>query len=231
MNNLTSDPLFGLILTALVYIIIKKISEKFKMSLLNPIIFSIITIIIILKVFRINYYDYYKGAEILNRLIIPATVALAVPLYNNFHILKKYYKQILFSIFFSSLILTFVSGYIMKFYNLENHIIASMLPKTVTTAIAIGISEKINGIASITVIVVIICGNIGALFGEYIFRLFKIENKIAKGIALGSTSHAVGTSKAIEMGEVEGSMSGLAIIITGIFIVFIVPLVYYVINL
>lgn len=227
--ELTNDPLFGLLLTLLVYILFKKISEKVKLSLLNPIVLSIVLIIIILRMFNIPYENYFKGAEILNRMIVPATVALAMPLYKNFHLLKKYYKQILTGIGISTLLLTFLLGLIMAVIKIDSQILASILPKSVTTAIAVGVSEKINGITSITIITVIVCGNIGAIFGESVFKMFNITNPIAQGISLGTTSHAIGTSKAIEMGEVQGSMSGLAIIITGLFTVLIVPIIYLVI--
>lgn len=179
--------------------------------------------------FNIPYENYFKGAEILNRMIVPATVALAMPLYKNFHLLKKYYKQILTGIGISTLLLTFLLGLIMAVIKIDSQILASILPKSVTTAIAVGVSEKINGITSITIITVIVCGNIGAIFGESVFKMFNITNPIAQGISLGTTSHAIGTSKAIEMGEVQGSMSGLAIIITGLFTVLIVPIIYLVI--
>ncbi|WP_156299411.1 LrgB family protein [Streptobacillus canis] len=227
--ELTNDPLFGLLLTLLVYILFKKISEKVKLSLLNPIVLSIVLIIIILRMFNIPYENYFKGAEILNRMIVPATVALAMPLYKNFHLLKKYYKQILTGIGISTLLLTFLLGLIIAVIKIDSQILASILPKSVTTAIAVGVSEKINGITSITIITVIVCGNIGAIFGESVFKMFNITNPIAQGISLGTTSHAIGTSKAIEMGEVQGSMSGLAIIITGLFTVLIVPIIYLVI--
>lgn len=228
--EISKDPLFGLFITVLFFEGFKKLNEIFKIHIFNPLVFSIVFIIIFLKVFNIPYENYYKGAEIFNTLIVPATVALAIPLYKNFGLLKKHYKEILISIGVSTLVLTFMLGFIIGFLNIDVKILASMLPKSVTTAIAVGVSEKINGLQSVTVIIVILCGNIGAMFGETIFKIFKIHNPIAQGISLGTTSHAVGTSKAMSMGEVQGSMSGLAIIITGIFIVILAPIVFIVIS-
>ncbi|CAM3149237.1 LrgB family protein [Streptobacillus ratti] len=224
--ELTKDPLFGMFLTMAAFIFFRMLSVRFKSFILNPTIFSIIFIIVFLNLLEIPYENYYKGSEIFNRMIVPATVALAVPLYKNFHVLKKYYKEILLGIGISTLLLLIILGLIMIILNMEEKIIASVLPKSITTAIAIGVSEKINGLPSITVVAVIICGNIGAIFGELIFKWFKIEHPIAQGISLGTTSHAIGTSKAVELGEIQGSMSGLAIIITGIFTVLLAPLVY-----
>lgn len=229
MLEITNEALFGMLLTSFLYIISKKINEKFKLALLNPIVLTMLIIITILKLFNIPYENYYKGAEIYNRLIVPATVSLAIPLYKNYDLLKKYAKEILLSIGIMTLVLLFLLAFMMAIFNIELNILASVLPKSVTTAIAVGITEKLNGIPSITIIMVIICGTIGALFGESIFKIFNIKNTIAQGISLGVSSHAIGTSKALELGELQGAMSGLAIIITGIFTVVFSPIVYNII--
>lgn len=230
IHQITNEPLFGIFLTLLSFLAFKFICEKIKIPLLNPLILSIVFIIIILKLFNIPFDNYYNGAEIFNTLIIPATVALAIPLYRNFELLKKYSKEILMTIFLSTISLTVLSILIMKFLNFENDIISSLIPKTVTTAIAISLAEKLNGIPSITVICVIVCGNIGALFASPIFSFFKINNPISQGISLGVSSHAVGTARASELGEIQSSMSGLALIITGIILVFTAPLILILFN-
>ena len=226
LMELTKDPLFGMFLTLITFVLFKKLSDKVKSSLLNPLVLSLIFIIVFLETFKIPYENYYNGAEIFNTMIIPATVALAIPLYKNFNLLKKYYKEILFSIGFSTLVLTSLLAISMALLDVDKEILSSVLPKSVTTAIAVGVSEQIQGIQAITIIMVIICGNIGAVFGELIFDLFHIHHPIAQGISLGTTSHAVGTSKAIELGEIQGSMSGLAIIVKGIFTVGLAPIIY-----
>jgi Putative effector of murein hydrolase len=228
--ELTKDPLFGMFLTLITFVLFKKLSDKVKSSLLNPLVLSLIFIIVFLETFKIPYENYYNGAEIFNTMIIPATVALAIPLYKNFNLLKKYYKEILFSIGFSTLVLTSLLAISMALLDVDKEILSSVLPKSVTTAIAVGVSEQIQGIQAITIIMVIICGNIGAVFGELIFDLFHIHHPIAQGISLGTTSHAVGTSKAIELGEIQGSMSGLAIIVTGLFTVGLAPIIYMIVS-
>lgn len=230
LMELTKDPLFGMFLTLITFVLFKKLSDKVKSSLLNPLVLSLIFIIVFLETFKIPYENYYNGAEIFNTMIIPATVALAIPLYKNFNLLKKYYKEILFSIGFSTLVLTSLLAISMVLLDVDKEILSSVLPKSVTTAIAVGVSEQIQGIQAITIIMVIICGNIGAVFGELIFDLFHIHHPIAQGISLGTTSHAVGTSKAIELGEIQGSMSGLAIIVTGLFTVGLAPIIYMVVS-
>jgi lrgB family protein len=228
--ELTKDPLFGMFLTLITFVLFKKLSDKVKSSLLNPLVLSLIFIIVFLETFKIPYENYYNGAEIFNTMIIPATVALAIPLYKNFNLLKKYYKEILFSIGFSTLVLTSLLAISMALLDVDKEILSSVLPKSVTTAIAVGVSEQIQGIQAITIIMVIICGNIGAVFGELIFDIFHIHHPIAQGISLGTTSHAVGTSKAIELGEIQGSMSGLAIIVTGLFTVGLAPIIYMIVS-
>lgn len=229
LMELTKDPLFGMFLTLITFVLFKKLSDKIKSSLLNPLVLSLIFIIVFLETFKIPYENYYNGAEIFNTMIIPATVALAIPLYKNFNLLKKYYKEILFSIGFSTLVLTSLLAISMALLDVDKEILSSVLPKSVTTAIAVGVSEQIQGIQAITIIMVIICGNIGAVFGELIFDIFHIHHPIAQGISLGTTSHAVGTSKAIELGEIQGSMSGLAIIVTGLFTVGLAPIIYMIV--
>lgn len=229
LMELTKDPLFGMFLTLITFVLFKKLSDKVKSSLLNPLVLSLIFIIVFLEIFKIPYENYYNGAEIFNTMIIPATVALAIPLYKNFNLLKKYYKEILFSIGFSTLVLTSLLAISMALLDVDKEILSSVLPKSVTTAIAVGVSEQIQGIQAITIIMVIICGNIGAVFGELIFDIFHIHHPIAQGISLGTTSHAVGTSKAIELGEIQGSMSGLAIIVTGLFTVGLAPIIYMIV--
>lgn len=229
LMELTKDPLFGMFLTLITFVLFKKLSDKVKSSLLNPLVLSLIFIIVFLETFKIPYENYYNGAEIFNTMIIPATVALAIPLYKNFNLLKKYYKEILFSIGFSTLVLTSLLAISMALLDVDKEILSSVLPKSVTTAIAVGVSEQIQGIQAITIIMVIICGNIGAVFGELIFDIFHIHHPIAQGISLGTTSHAVGTSKAIELGEIQGSMSGLAIIVTGLFTVGLAPIIYMIV--
>ena len=225
INNVFSNPMFGVLLTILIYTICLKIFTKLKLPIFNPMLLSIVLIIVVLKTFNISYDNYYVGGSILNALIVPATVSLAIPLHKNLHLLKKHYLSIIIGILVGNVINTLLIVFIAKMLKYNPELIYSMLPKSVTTAIAIGVSENLGGIASITVVVVMITGITGAVLAPFIFEKLKIKDPIAIGISLGSSSHAVGTSKAIEMNSVSGAMAGLAIGVTGIFIVFIIPLV------
>jgi predicted murein hydrolase (TIGR00659 family) len=221
-----NSPLFGICLTIIAYIIGMEIYKKFKLPILNPILIALIIIIPILLYFKIPLETYKKGGDLISFFLAPATVVLAVPLYKKIDLLKQNFIPILGGVLvgiFTSILSCVLIGKILRM-NLS--LIKSSLSKSLTTPIAIELSQQVEGIIPITIVMVMITGMTGAILAPFIFKIFKIENKIAKGIAIGTSSHAVGTSRAIEMGETEGAMSGLAIGVAGILTVFILPLLY-----
>ena len=176
--------------------------------------------------FHIDFDTYNKGGQFINMFLGPATVVLAVPLYKQLDLLKRHAKAILTGIFVGSLIgICSIIG-ISYLVGLDASIIKSLVPKSVTTPIGISISSQLGGLVPITVLAIIVTGIIGAVFGPTICKLFKIKDKVAVGVAIGTASHAVGTSKALQLGEVEGAMSSLSIGIAGIMTVIIAPVVY-----
>lgn len=217
MNDfLQTSSYFGLALTLFVFTFSQKGSKKFKCPLFNPILVSAAIIITILVTCNISYDTYATGADFIAKLLTPATICYAVPLYRQIEILKKNWITILISVTcgcIASILCVFGCSIVFKF---TPEIYAALLPKSVTTAIGIGITEELGGIIPITVAVIIFTGILGAAFAVNICRLFHITNPIAKGLAIGTSSHAMGTSKAIELGEIEGAMSGLAIVISGL---------------
>lgn len=224
--ELTANPLFGICLTLGVFTLAQKIFQRYPYPLFNPFVWTVLVIILILKVGHIPYQNYYQGGKLLNTLIIPATVALGIPLYNTFHLLKNHYRSISVGIIFGVLLNTLMSGLAGFLLHLNHPLIASLMPKSVTTAIAIEIAGKMGGNPSITLTIVIVTGIVGTITGPYMLKWFHIEEPVARGIALGSSAHAFGTAKALEYGRVEGAMSGLAIGVTGAVTVFIAPLVF-----
>ena len=177
---------------------------------------SIILTMIVLVVADVDYDVYNKGASYLSWLLTPATVCLAIPLYEQWNLLKKYYQAVILGIVagvLTSLTTVFVLA---KLMGLDHKEYVTLLPKSITTAIGMGVSEELGGYVTITVAVIVVTGVFGNIFGELICKIFKITHPISKGLAFGSSSHAIGTAKAIELGEVEGAMSGLAIAVTGI---------------
>lgn len=218
---MTEHMLFPLLLTFIIYLLFLFIQKKTQQAWLNPLIFSSLAIMLILVIFNIPMETYQEGNKMLNALIAPATVSLAIPLYQNRQYLKKIPKTLIFTTFLSALVhaaLMFLSYHLFK---LNRMMAASLFPKSVTTAIAMDISLALGGTPNLTVAMVVITGVLGTSMADVLNKIFHIESPIAQGLALGSASHAVGTSKASEMGEVQASMSALALILTGLWTVII----------
>ncbi len=211
-----NSALFGLILSLVSYEIGLRLKRKFKSAIFNPLLIAIGIIIIFLLVFDINYEEYNRGAKYLGYLLTPATICLAVPLYEQLDHLKKNIKAIMAGII--SGVITSMSCILLLsiLFNFSHKEYVTLLPKSITTAIGIGISEELGGIVTITVAVIIITGIFGNMTAEYICKIFKIHEPIAKGVAIGSSAHAMGTAKAIEMGPIEAAISSLTIAVAGI---------------
>lgn len=177
---------------------------------------SIAIIIAFLLLFNIDYEEYNNGAKYLGYLLTPATMCLAVPLYEQLEILKKNVKAIMAGII--SGVITSMSSILALslIFNFSHTEYVTILPKSITTAIGIGISEELGGIVTITVAVIIITGIFGNMTAEFICKTFKINEPIARGVAIGSSAHAMGTAKAIEMGPIEAAISSLTIAVAGI---------------
>lgn len=204
---------FGIFISILAFEAGVWLKKKFKTVLFNPLLISVIIIIAFLKIFDINYDIYYDGAKYISFLLTPATVCLAVPLYEKINLLRKNFKAILAGIFsgvFSSLAGIFILS---KLFGLTHEQYVTLLPKSITTAVGMDLSKELGGVVTITVAVIIITGITGNMLAETVCRLFKITEPVAKGLAIGTASHAVGTAKAMEMGEVEGAVSSLAIVV------------------
>lgn len=221
MNEfLTTSVFFGVFISLLSYGIGCLLKKKLKWSVLNPLLISIILTIVFLLVLKVDYAAYYEGAKYISYLLTPATVALAIPLYEQFELLKKNWLAVLLGVcsgaltsMGSVLILSLLFGFDHTSY-------VTFLPKSITTAIGMGVSEELGGYVSLTVAVIIVTGVLGNVMAEAVCHIFRITEPIAKGIGIGSASHAVGTAKAMEMGEVEGAMSSLSIVVSGVLTVF-----------
>jgi len=222
---ITNNLLFALVLSLASFEIGIYINRKTKFSLLNPLLIGIIITITFLMVFNIDYETYDNGGKFINMFLGPATVVLAVPLYKQLNLLKKNAKAIFIGIFFGTVIGIVSIICISHLVGLDDTIIKSLAPKSVTTPIGISISEQIDGIVPITVLAIVATGIIGAVIGPTVCKICRIEDEVAVGIAIGTASHAVGTSKAIELGEVQGAMSSLSIGIAGIMTVVLAPLI------
>ena len=230
MMEYLNTPVFGVTLTIIAFMIATWTSKKLRIQILNPLLVSIIIIIGFLSLTGIDIETYNKGGSIISFFLAPATVALAVPLFRQWELLKKNLVPILVGISFGTIMGILSILILGKVFGLGDLLISSLLPKATTTPIAMEISNMLGGNPSLTVIFVFATGIGGYIVGDKLLRLFKINNSIAKGIAIGTASHAVGTAKAIEMGEVEGAMSSLAIGVAGVITVLLVPLIILFIN-
>ncbi len=216
---LCNSAFFGVVVSILGYEIGLFLKKKFNNGIFNPLLISILFVMAALVIFKVDFESYNNGAKYLSYLLTPATVCLAIPLYEQLDLLKNNFTAIIIGIFSgvaASLISVFLFALLFQFTH-EQYV--TLLPKSITTAIGMGISEELNGIVTITVAVIIVTGIIGNILAEVICKVFHIHEPIAKGIAIGTSSHAIGTSKAMEIGEIEGAMSGLAIAVAGLFTV------------
>ena len=207
---------FGVLISIASYELGAWLKKKFKLGILNPLLISIIITIVVLVVCNISYDVYYEGARYISYLLTPATVCLAIPLYEQFELLKGNWKAIFAGIFAGVMSsLGSILGLAVLFgFSHEEYI--TFLPKSITTAIGMGVSEELGGYVSITIASIILTGVLGNIIAEGVFKIFRINEPIAKGIAAGTASHAIGTAKAMEIGEVEGAMSSLSIVVSGL---------------
>ena len=191
---------------------------------MNPLVLSMLMIIALLLGFHISFDDYNRGGQFISFFLGPATVILAVPLYKKISLLKENVMPILAGIGAGSAA-GIVSIILMcKMFGLDELVSISMIPKSVTTPIGIEISSQLGGLPSITVAAIVFTGIAGVLLGPIVCKLFRIDDEVAVGVAIGTSSHALGTTKAVEIGETEGAMSGLAIGIAGLVTVFLAPI-------
>lgn len=220
MSEMFKTSMFaGVTISLISYLAGSMLKKKFKLGIFNPLLISIILTILVLVVANIDYDTYNVGAAYLSWFLTPATVCLAIPLYEQWQLLKKNYKAVIIGIL-AGVITSLTSVLILsKLMGLTHEEYVTLLPKSITTAIGMGVSEELGGYVTITVAVIVVTGVLGNILGDLACRIFRITEPISKGLAFGASSHAIGTAKAIELGEVEGAMSSLAIAVTGIFTV------------
>lgn len=218
---LLNSTYFGVFLSLGAYFIGVKIQKKLKFAICNPLLISVLITIVILLIFDIDYNAYNKSAEFLSYLLTPVTVCLAIPLYEQILLLKKNLKAVLISVLTGVLTSAFSIFAMSIIFGMTHEQYVTLLPKSITTAIGIGLSDELGGIGTITVAAITFTGIMGNVCAEFILKIFRIKNPIAKGLAIGTSSHALGTAKAIEIGDTEGAMSGLSIAVAGLITVIV----------
>lgn len=216
---------FYTFITLFFYLVCLFIHKKLKLQWFNPLLMSIVFTVLMILGAGVKYETYEKSTTLIGYFLTPATVCLAIPLYEKLGELKKNALAILVGIFSGVITSALCIVSVSLIFRLDYSILASFIPKSVTTAIGIGIAEELGGIASLTAISIIVTGITGNIVAEGICKLFKITHPVAIGAAIGTSSHAGGTSKAVQMGKTEGAISGLAIAVAGIMTVIIAPIV------
>ena len=207
---------FGVAVSIAAYEAGSLLKKKYHSALFNPLLLSVAATIVLLILFRIDYDTYYEGAKYLSYLLTPATVCLAIPMYEQLELLKKNLKAVMVGIL-SGVLMSLGCILVMAIvFGLNHETYVTLLPKSITTAIGMGVSEELGGYVTITVATIVITGVLGNIIGESLCKLFHIEEPIAKGVALGTASHAIGTARAMEMGEIEGAMASLSIAVAGL---------------
>lgn len=224
MEMLESSVFFGVTITLITYAIGVLIKRKLKIAIFNPLLISIALIIVFLAFTGIDYNSYAEGADFISYLLTPATVCLAVPMYEQMDSLKKNGLAIIAGILSGTITSMLCVLACTAIFKLNHETYVTLLPKSITTAIGIGVSEEMGGVITITIVAIIVTGIFGNMFAEYICKIFKISHPIAKGVAIGTSSHAMGTSKAMEIGEVEGAISSLSLAVAGILTVMLAPI-------
>lgn len=224
MNEILQESVyFGFFLALGTYWVGLKVQKRFPFTLCNPLLISTVLCIAVLLIFHIDYDVFDAGASHISYFLTPCTVCLAIPMYKQVRILKKNLAAILISIISGCLAAALTIWGLCALFGLDGSVYHSLQPKSVTTAIAIGVSSELGGNTALTIMSVVVTGMFGGIMAKALCRLFHIKNPVAVGLACGNSAHAMGTSKALEFGELEGAMSSLAVVVAGVITVVLAP--------
>ncbi len=224
MNQVTSSPLFGIALSVAAFSVGLWVNRRIKLSIANPILIAIPLVIACLTLTGVPLADYQRGGEVINMLLGPATAALALSIYRQREILKENFLPVLLGCLAGCCASVGSTLALCRIFGLDQALTASLVPKSVTTPIAVELSAQGGGIAAVTIVVVIFTGICGAALAPGFLKLLRVEDPMAAGVAIGTASHGIGTARALQMGKVQGAMSGVAIGVSGIITVLLVML-------
>jgi len=223
LGGLSNSPLLGVTLTVVTYLAAKGLYTKKHTIFLNPLILAPVIILALLDVTGIPYAAYVKGGDMVRFMVGPATVALAVPLYKQIPVLRKNLRSILSGVVAGAFTGVISTVLLIKALGGSSLVAVSLAAKSTTMPIALGITEKLNGIPGLIVFAVVVTGTFGGMVGPEWLKLLRVKSRVAAGVAIGTASHAGGTARAVQLGETEGSMSGTAIVLTGLVTALIAP--------
>ena len=225
MNELLlNSAYFGFVITLGAYLAGLWLKKKTGLAVMNPLLVGVILVIGFLLALKVDYQTYMEGAKYISYLLTPSTVCLAIPLYKQLRLLKDNAVAVIGGITSGVITSAICIFALAKLLKLDHQMYVTFLPKSITTAIGMGVCEETGGITVIAVVCIILTGILGNIIAESLFKLLHIHHPIARGLALGTSAHAIGTARALEMGEVEGAMSSLAIAVAGLMTVIVAPL-------
>lgn len=213
-----------LIFTLAIYLVSKQLYKIHPRVYLSPLLITPLFLIIVLMWNQIPYETYNQGGKWLSAMLQPATIAFAIPLYKYYDVLKKHAVVILVSVLSGSIVAMFSSAFIAEWMHLDSTLVSSLIPRSVTTPIAMDVSQTIGGVPNITAVFVIITGLLGTVIGPMVVKLFHIENEIARGVLFGTSAHGTGTSKAFELSSLTGTISSISMILAALFTLGVAPM-------
>lgn len=216
--------LFWLTLTLLVYSLSKRLYQARPRVYLSPLLVTPIVLVVGLMWAHVPYESYNSGGKWLSDMLQPATIAFAVPLYKYFNVLKKHAAVIIVSVLSGSVVAMFSSALLAEWLRLDQQLVSSLIPRSVTAPIAMSVSQAIGGIPNITAIFAVITGLLGSIIGPYVLKWFRIENEVARGVLLGTGAHGTGTSKAFELSSLTGTISSISMILAALFTLGVAPM-------
>ncbi len=227
---LASSAYFGLVLTLAAYQLPRLINRRLGRQVLNPLLFSILACSLVLLALDIRYETYYQGAGLIDALLTPATVCLAIPLYRQYELLRRNIRAVLLSCLAGVAANMAGCAAMLALFRLDASQFATLLPKSITTAIGKSLSQELGGFPATTMVTIIITGILGAVIAPGLLRLFHVTSPLAQGLAIGTSAHAAGTAKAVELGDIQGAASSLAIVVTGLLTVAAAPVMMLLVS-
>lgn len=223
LNSLLKEPVFQIGITLVIYVFVNRLYQRFHFFLFNPLVLATAIMIYVLQYAKVDYSVYAKGGDMITFLLGPATVALGVPLYKQIPVIKANFRSIITGVLVGSVTAIVSSVLLAKTLGASKATLLSLTAKSTTMPIALGITKILGGNDNLIVLGVAVTGIFGGAIGAEVMKLAKVKSKIAVGIGIGTASHAGGTSRALQIGETEGSMSGAAIVLTGLTTALIAP--------
>lgn len=214
-----------LLFTLVIYGLSKRLYRVHPKVYLSPLLITPLMLIIVLMWTQVPYETYNLGGQWLSSMLQPATIAFAIPLYKYYNVLKKHAIEILVSVLTGSIVAMFSSAFIAEWMHLDSELVSSLIPRSVTTPIAMNVSQIIGGVPNITAVFVIITGLLGTVIGPLVMKWFHIENEVARGVLFGTSAHGTGTSKAFELSSLTGTISSISMILAALFTLGVAPLI------